>query len=141
VTQSDGNKLKILIDEFLESQSGGADIISYEIQIDDGLNGAFNTVLGGQEGYTLDSEITITQNIVKGRQYRLRYRAINLIGEGPWSDLAYVVASTFPKAPPKPMYTYVDNTKIDLLFTETQDDGGSVILSYYLYINEGYDGT
>jgi len=60
VTQSDGNKLKIFIDEFLEAQSGGADIISYEIQIDDGLNGAFTTVLGGQEGYTLDSEITIT---------------------------------------------------------------------------------
>lgn len=51
------------------------------------------------------------------------------------------MASTFPKAPPKPLYTYVDNTKVDLLFTETQDDGGSPILSYYLFINEGYDGT
>ena len=47
VTQSDGEKLKIYIDEFLDSQNGGADIISYEIQIDDGLNGAFYTVLGG----------------------------------------------------------------------------------------------
>ena len=119
VTQSDGGKLQIYIDELLDAESGGADIISYEIQIDDGLNGAFYTVLGGEEGYTLDSEITITKNIVKGRQYRLRYRAINLIGNGPWSDLAYVVASTFPKAPPKPLYTYVDNTKLDLLFTET----------------------
>jgi hypothetical protein len=119
VTQSDGGKLQIYIDELLDAESGGADIISYEIQIDDGLNGAFYTVLGGEEGYTLDSEITITKNIVKGRQYRLRYRAINLIGNGPWSDLAYVVASTFPKVPPKPLYTYVDNTKLDLLFTET----------------------
>lgn len=141
VTQSDGGKLKIYIDEFLASMSGGADIISYEIQIDDGVNGAFYTILGGEEAYTLDSEITVTSSIVKGRQYRLRYRAINLIGNGPWSDLAYVTASTFPKAPPKPIYTYVDNTKLDLLFTESQDDGGSAILSYYLYINEGFDGT
>lgn len=55
--------------------------------------------------------------------------------------MTYVVASTFPKAPPKPIYTFVDNTKLDLLLTQTQDDGGSKILAYYLYINEGFDGT
>jgi hypothetical protein len=47
--------------------NGGADIISYEIQIDDGLNGAFYTILGGNEAYTLDSEITFSKGIVKGR--------------------------------------------------------------------------
>jgi hypothetical protein len=141
VSQSDGEKLKVTIGEFLTAQNGGADIVSYEIQIDDGNNGPFTTVLGGIDSYTLDSEVTITQGIVKGKQYRLRYRAINLIGTGPWSDMTYVVASTFPKAPPKPVYTFVDNTKLDLLLTETQDDGGSKILAYYLYINEGFDGT
>jgi hypothetical protein len=93
------------------------------------------------ESYTLDSEVTITDNIIKGKQYRLRYRAINLIGNGPWSEITYVVASTFPKAPKKPVYTFVDNTHVDLILTETQDDGGSKILAYHLYINEGFDGT
>jgi len=71
----------------------------------------------------------------------LRYRAINLIGPGPWSDITYVVASTYPRAPPQPRYTYVDHTKIDLVFSDTVDNGGSAIIKYHLYINEGLDGT
>ncbi len=141
VSQSDGEKLKVSIGEFVTAQNGGADIVSYEIQIDDGNNGPFTTVVGGPESYTLDSEVLITDGIIKGKQYRLRYRAINLIGNGLWSDMTYVVASTYPKAPPKPVYTFVDNTKLDLILTETQDDGGSKILAYHLYINEGFDGT
>lgn len=132
--------MKILISEFTAAMDGGADIISYEIQIDDGLNGPFRTVLGG-DGYTLDTQILVTSDIIKGRQYRLRYRAINVIGSGPWSDLKYVIASTYPKAPPQPQYVFVDNTRVDLILSETQDDGGSNILAYHLFINEGSDGS
>lgn len=46
--------------------------------------------------------MTVTKGIVKGRTFRVRYRAINSIGAGPWSDIAYIPASTVPKAPPKP---------------------------------------
>lgn len=35
----------------------------------------------------------------------------------------------------------MDNTKVELLLSETQDDGGAPILQYYLYINEGSDGS
>lgn len=64
-----------------------------------------------------------------------------MIGNGPWSSLAYVVASTYPQSPPTPTYTFVDNTHVDLLLAETSNDGGSPILAYYLYINEGQDGS
>lgn len=118
LNESDGTKIKISIDEFTTLMNGGADILSYEIQMDDGNNGPYRTVLGG-ETYTLDSEILITEGIIKGRTYRLRYRATNIIGYGDFSDVAYVVASTNPKAPPKPQYIYVDQTKVDLILSET----------------------
>ncbi len=118
INESDGTKLKIRISEFTDAMDGSADILSYEIQIDDGNNGPFRTVLGG-DTYTLDAEVTVTDGIIKGKTYRLRYRAINIIGAGLWSGIRYVVASTYPKAPHKPIYTFVDNTKIDLLLSET----------------------
>ena len=64
-----------------------------------------------------------------------------MIGAGSWSALGYVVAATFPGAPPTPLYTFVDNTRLDILLFETLNDGGSAILSYHLYINGGSDGT
>jgi len=39
---------------------GGTPLISYEIQIDDGKNGAFATVLGGIKALTLETKIAIT---------------------------------------------------------------------------------
>ncbi len=68
------------------------------MSIDDGNNGDFRTILGANEN-TLDTEVTVTEGIVKGRLYRIRYRAINSIGPGPWSDIAYIPAATVPKAP------------------------------------------
>jgi len=75
--------------------NGGADILSYDIQMDDCNNGPYTTVLGG-DPYTLDSEIKITGGIIKGRTYRFKYRATNIIGYGDFSDVAYVGASTNP---------------------------------------------
>lgn len=69
------------------------------MQIDDGNNGAYTTILGQTEN-TLDTEVTVTKGIVKGKIYRVRYRAINSIGSGPWSDVDYIPASTVPIAPP-----------------------------------------
>lgn len=120
--------------------NGGTEIIGYQIQLDDGNNGPFTTVLG-QSDNTLDTEVTVSSGIVKGKTYRARYRAINSIGPGPWSPIAYIAASTVPKAPPMPIVTEVDNTKVVLSLSETTDDGGSSILSYHLYINEGVDGS
>lgn len=45
-SESTATSLKILIDEFTTTMNGGTDIIGYQIQIDDGYNGAYTTVLG-----------------------------------------------------------------------------------------------
>ena len=139
-TDSNGSQLKLYIDEFITTMNGGTEIIGYQIQLDDGSNGAFYTVLGAIDN-TLDTEVIVTSDIVKGKTYRARYRAINSIGPGPWSPIAYITASTVPKAPSLPIVTNVDHTKVVLSLSETTDDGGSSILSYHLFINEGVDGS
>ena len=37
-----------------------------------------------------------SHGLEKGLTYRLKYRAVNEIGEGPWSDVTYVRAATLP---------------------------------------------
>ena len=74
---------------------GGTEVIGYDIQLDDGNNGAFSYVLGGDD-QTLDREVLVTAGIIKGLTYRARYRAINSIGAGLWSDISYITASTVP---------------------------------------------
>jgi len=64
--------------------------------------------LGDSEN-TLDTEVLVTTGIVKGRIYRVRYRAVNSIGPGPWSAVNYIAAATVPKAPPQPNVQSVDN--------------------------------
>ena len=80
----------------------------------------------------------------KGLTYRVRYRAVNEIGEGPWSDVTRVRAATLPQAPPSPKVTAADETKITLNLLPTSDDGGTAggsLFFYRLYSNEGTDGS
>ena len=37
--------------------------------------------------------------VVSGQLYRLRYRALNEIGFGPFSDTAYILTATYPYNP------------------------------------------
>lgn len=86
--------------EFLigEAQTGGSEIISYELQTDDGLGGDFEEVVGRSSVYTLNSRV-ITSNIDSGRTYRFRYRAKNIHGWGEFSPIEYILAATVPSAP------------------------------------------
>lgn len=51
------------------ASNGNSAIISYNLQLDDGLGGAFINV-GGYSPISMVTQYTITQNIVKGRTYR-----------------------------------------------------------------------
>ena len=62
---------------------------------------------------TLETKISVN-NLVKGLIYRARYRAINQIGSGEFSDISYNRVATVPQAPPTPIITTVDQSKIVL---------------------------
>lgn len=100
------------------AEAGGSPVVGYDMQIDDGHNGEFRFVLGGdRSASTLATSVFLTaanDGIEAGLTYRVRYRAINVIGEGPWSDIAYIRAALLPEAPASPVVTYFDATRIDL---------------------------
>ncbi len=124
--------------------NGGTSIIGYEIQVDDGNNGEFKTVIGGEGQRTLATSVTVTaasDGIRKGYTYRAQYRAVNSIGSSAFSPIGYLLAAAKPEAPPAPSLTSASNTQIVLGLTDTSDDGGSTVISYSLYMNEGTDGS
>ena len=44
----------LTLTEFTTSENGGTDVLGYQMQVDDGNNGPYTTVLGGSEN-TLDT--------------------------------------------------------------------------------------
>ena len=130
------------------ADNGGIPIIGYDLQIDDGHNGPWVYVMGGNRSdNTLDTDVVITaqkHGIERGLLYRVRYRTVNEIGISEWSDTAHVRGVTLPMPPSSPEVTAFDNTKIVLAFTKTLDDGDTVggsAFRYNLYSDEGTEGS
>ena len=65
---------------------GGSTIISYVIQWDAGDSLSPFTTLIGSPTASLVLSHTIYDNIESGKEYRFRYYAVNLHGDGPASD-------------------------------------------------------
>ena len=131
-------KIKVTWQEVTED--GSSEVLSYSLEIDDGTGGDFMPVVGFLTDY-LKHEFTLTNNIVKGTLYRLRYRALNKIGWGSYSPIAYVRAANIPEAPLQPSYVSSTSTTITISLPRSLDDGGSPISSYKLWVDEGDDFT
>ena len=61
--------------------NGGSPIISYEVQMDDGKNGIFTSIIGFNSN-SLVTVYIVDKSIIKGRRHRFRYRAKNIVGWG-----------------------------------------------------------
>ena len=62
----------------------------------------------------LETAVLIT-NLTQSETYRARYRALNQIGAGPWSDSAYLLVACAPDAPLKPQLISVDQIQISVM--------------------------
>lgn len=121
--------LKVNIGVFDSTLNGGSPIISYEVQIDDGNDGNFNSI------YTLSPSLIFSSGIIRGAMYRTRYRAQNMNGWGPLSDTSLLQAATVPNIPPAPIYypNLSSSTQIYLGFVPPSDNGGAEISGYLLF--------
>lgn len=83
--------------------------------------------------------LTHAIQVMRGQTYRLRYRALNGVGWGPYSDLGTALAAQAPTRPAAPTLTAPPSgTALTLGFLESQDDGGSRITSYTLWWSVNY---
>lgn len=122
-------QLTAQITPFDATNNGGSPILNYEIQFDDGLRGAYSSV------FTLSPIINLSSGIFRGRQYRLRYRALNFNGWGPFSEIGYIKAATVPSIPPAPVLYGSTASTITLLIVPPTDDGGVIITIYKLWFD------
>ena len=97
----DNTRMKIFYGPQAVSENGGSDILSYELQIDNGKGGDFRSLIG-LERNSLETSYVISSGIVTGEMYRFRYRSKNINGYSGWSPITYVKAATVPSRPPAP---------------------------------------
>jgi hypothetical protein len=130
-------RTQIKVDYQTVPGDGGVPLLSYELQM--GTPGTLNDfveIVGG-DPYTLQTYFIVTKNIEIGNDYAFRYRAINLVGAGPWSDTVVFKAATIPAPPGKPYYISSTATTVKLGLVPTDDNGGSKIREYRLYRDNG----
>ena len=76
--------------------TGGTDIISYEVQWDEGTNGVTLTSLAGLSSNFIGGEYQATASVVAGYTYQIKVRARNFWGWGEFSSIISIKASTVP---------------------------------------------
>jgi hypothetical protein len=69
-----------------DAETGGASILSYILEWDEGSGGADWEVLTGHTVKTLSTSFTISSGLVPGTAYLFRLKAENIYGEGPYSS-------------------------------------------------------
>jgi hypothetical protein len=77
------------------SEDNGSTITSYNIEVDDGLGGDF-VELQGQTFKSMLMTGKVSTGVQRGLRYRFRYRAMNEVGFGQFSDITYILAASKP---------------------------------------------
>ncbi len=98
--------------------------------MDDGQGGAFRKL----EKPPLARSLLITP-VVKGATYKLRYRAMNSMGAGAYSDTAYIVAVSAPSEPSGPVLIASSDDSISLGIPRVSDSGSLREASYELWVS------
>lgn len=110
-------------------------LLSYSIEIDDGIGGDFTPIFGDVAD-TLSTTATYF-GAVQSRVYRVRYRVKNAVGWSDYSVMGYIRAADVPDAPPAPIVTNVSSTQITVALLPTTERNGAEIEGYELWIDDG----
>lgn len=137
---TDDTQITVTMALIADSDNGNSPIVTYHLVMDDGEGGEFTTV-GGYEPYSLTTTYTITEGITRGYTYQFKYRTRNSAGWSDYSNVSYITAARVPLAPATPTLSSAAANTITLAFTESQDNGGSTITAYELYMDTGVVGS
>lgn len=107
--------------------------------MDDGKGGEFTTVLGADE--TTAQTRYVATGLVKGLFYRFKVRVRNKMEWSEWSPEVSIQAAVAPAKPLPPKLVSATATEINLQFFVPEDNGGSALTNFELYINDGDDAN
>jgi hypothetical protein len=139
-TLSDQTRIQFTLDAVDSTDSsatGGSEILSYSLEVDDGAGGNF-AALYGLNSDSLSTMYLHLRDDMRGLVIRARYRVKNAVGWSQYSPISYTRAAERPSAPPTaPAPAGATSTTISLVLTRSEDNGGSVITSHQLWIDDG----
>lgn len=130
--------IKVTFAQPTAPDDGGSPIISYELQMDGGYGGEFLSLVGASP-YSMATHFTVTENVLKGRYHRLRYRAKNAVGWGAFSAEATVLAADRPSRPEPPTFSSYSAGTLTVTIGESADNGGTAITAMELWRDAGDD--
>ena len=116
-------------------------ITDYALEVDEGFGSGFVRI--NDIPYTTTS--FYHQNLIQGHLYSYRVKAQNLMGFGEYSASFSYIPRDVPAKPPTAPRNLPLQTNRNVIFLEfdqlaPEDQGGSAIFSYNIYIDDGADG-
>ncbi len=111
--------------------NGGFDIIEYNIYrgSSSGSLVQVDTTVGSQNEYS-------ETGLVNGNEYYYQISAVNSLGEGELTNEILAIPYSYPSEP-QDVRTLLSDGKVELMWSEPGDNGGSEITGYRIYRAEG----
>ena len=115
----------------LTEDTGGSAIVSYSLEWDGGSLGLSYEALVGYDSNNIQLTY-IKDSLTNGIVYSFRYRARNIYGWGPYSDVLQQIAARHPDDPVAPV---TQNTATSVAISwQLPYNGGSAVTAYILQI-------
>lgn len=129
------------VDATDSSATGGSEILSYSLEVDDGAGGNF-VPLYGADSDSLSTQYLHQRSDMRGLVIRARHRAKNAVGWSEYSPITQTRAAERPSPPPSaPVPGLATDTTIGLVLTRSEDNGGSDITRHELWVDDGALGA
>jgi hypothetical protein len=141
---TDKTRIKVDWDKIVSPDDGGSEVLSYQVEMDDGQGGDFVVQAGGdstEEDFYLKDTYTVYYGIEEGVTYRFRYRSLNAVGWSEYSPITYIMAASIPEKPPRPQLAAASDTAVTLTLTPSSEDGGSPITTHKIFRDDGLEFT
>lgn len=114
---------------------GGVASCTYQLEMDDGDSGEFRAIFVSRQ----ETSYSVEEGVERGKYYRFRYRAQNVIGYSEYSDVSYIQAVDSPTKPGPPRFVGAGDDSITISIAESADSRGVDVASYEIWVDEGND--